>query len=231
MPQLVASQELGNVFSRTISFSIPGYDPFVRRVSGTAAYRVTKTNSDGFLLAGRFLYDGSPVSTGDTLIKDGGRTICYKDQCSPSTDASGATINPALWGGWPDKIRAGQSWTVEIATPWELGPPGKQVVSVVAVDPATETIRLRRSGSGEGFFADDTKQISLTAKGVKTIVDVKPGRATWTGYATFRKGIVMSDALLVERSVQVTANGQTLNGTERQYILLNSIDPKTLWQE
>ena len=53
-------------------------------------------------------------------------------------------------------------------------------------------------------------------------MEVTPGVSHWAGYTTFRAGVVISDELLVERRVTFT-NSELgpINGTERQYILLN----------
>jgi hypothetical protein len=58
--KMQVSQEIGNVFSRTISFQISGFDPFVRRVSGTGIYKVEKVTPDQIVTTASFLYDGSP---------------------------------------------------------------------------------------------------------------------------------------------------------------------------
>jgi hypothetical protein len=60
-------------------------------------------------------------------------------------------------------------------------------------------------------------------------VDVATGKAKWSGYTTFRRGVILSDVLLVERTVTVTSKemGQS-SGTERQYILLNAMPPHQL---
>jgi hypothetical protein len=58
------------------------------------------------------------------------------------------------------------------------------------------------------------------------MVDVSEGKAKWSGYTTFRRGVILSDVLLVERSMTITSaeTGQS-SGTERQYILLNEVPP------
>jgi hypothetical protein len=58
------------------------------------------------------------------------------------------------------------------------------------------------------------------------MVDVSEGEAKWSGYTTFRRGVILSDVLLVERSMTIKSaeTGQS-SGTERQYILLNAGPP------
>ena len=49
------------------------------------------------------------------------------------------------------------------------------------------------------------------------------GHARWSGLARFRRGVVQSDVLLVERSVTVSTDDETLKGYEREYITLNAV--------
>jgi hypothetical protein len=223
------SQEIGNVFSRTISYQVEGFDALVKRVSGTGIYKVQKVTPEQMVMTATFLYDGRPAATGENIIKDGGRTICWNGKCSPATDASGVTINPFFWGAAKGKLHAGQSWEVEITVPWELGPAGKQVVRVVSVDPSNDTITLERKGEGEGDDVDQLKKLSLVKEKKTYSVDVSFGKTTWRGYTTFRRGVVLSDVLLVERSVKVssTETGES-SGSERQYVLLNAAPPESL---
>lgn len=129
--RMEVSQEFGNVFSRTVAFQVNGFDPLVKRISGTGIYEVERVTPQEIVTNSTFLYDGRPASTGETTIKDGGRTICWKSNCSAATDASGVSINPLLWGTPKGKLHVGQSWEVIINVPWELGPPGKETVKVI----------------------------------------------------------------------------------------------------
>jgi hypothetical protein len=227
--KMQVSQEIGNVFSRTISFQISSFDPFVRRVSGTGIYKVEKVMPEQIVTTASFLYDGNPVRTGENIIKDGGRTLCWKGNCFAATDASGVSINPLLWGAPKGKLHVGQSWEVEITVPWELGPAGRQIVKVVSIDSSNDSITLERAGEGEGDAVNEIKKLSLVKDKKTYTVDVSPGRAKWSGYTTFRRGVILSDVLLVERAVTVTSKelGQS-SGTERQYILLNATSPNLL---
>jgi hypothetical protein len=177
-------------------------------------------------MSASFLYDGHPVSTGENIIKDGGRTLCWEGKCSAATDASGVSINPLFWGAPKGKLRVGQSWDVEITAPWELGPAGKQVVKVVSIDPSNDSITLEREGEGEGDAVNAVKKLPLVKDKKTYMVDVSEGEAKWSGYTTFRRGVILSDVLLVERSMTIKSaeTGQS-SGTERQYILLNAGPP------
>jgi hypothetical protein len=223
------SQVIGNVFSRTVAFKVNGYDPLVKRVSGTATYKVEQVTPQQIVLDSYIVYDGRPPASAEVIIKDSGRTICYQGSCTDATDASGVSTNPLLWGTPQGKLHVGQKWDVTITVPWELGPPGKQTVRVISIDPANDTITVSREGGGEGDSVDDFKTISLVKDGKTYPVEVSAGKAKWSGYTTFRRGVILSDVLLVERPVSVTSKdlGQS-TGTERQYILLNAAPPELL---
>jgi hypothetical protein len=224
--KMQVSQEIGNVFSRTISYRINGFDAFVKRVSGTGLYKVQQVTPEQIVMSANFLYDGHPVSTGENIIKDGGRTLCWEGKCSAATDASGVSMNPLFWGTPKGKLRVGQTWDVEITVPWELGPAGKQVVTVVSTDPSNDSITLEREGEGEGDAVNAVKKLPLVKDKKTYSVDVSEGKAKWSGYTTFRRGVILSDVLLVERSITITSEetGQS-SGIERQYILLNAVPP------
>lgn len=76
---------------------------------------------------------------------------------------------------------------------------------------------------------NEIKQLSLVKDQKAYAVQVSAGKAKWDGLTTFRRGIILSDELLVERPVTVTSKelGQS-TGVERQYILLNATQPDLL---
>ena len=217
-------EEFGNIFSRTISIRVPGFDPYVKRISGSGFYKVTSVERDKLMLNGHFWYDGRPPTDTVNIIKDDGRTVCWDESCAPATDASGLSFNPLIWGLPSGALYVGQSWQVNISVPWELGPPGRQTVTVVSIDPAFRQITLKREGQGDGSFADDMTTVSLSKNKHDVTATISGGHARWSGLTTFREGIIVSDALLVDRPVTVTVEGlQPVTGSERQYILLNAI--------
>jgi hypothetical protein len=227
--RMQVSQEIGNVFSRTVAFQINGFDPFIKRVSGTGIYKVEQITPQQIVADATFLYDGHPASKGISIIKDGGRTLCWNNDCSTATDASGVSINPLFWGTPKEKLHVGQTWDVRISIPWELGPAGQQIVKVISIDPLNDGITLERSGEGEGDSVNEIKTLTLTKDKKTYVVEVSEGKARWSGYTTFRHGVILSDVLLVERPVTVTSKefGQS-TGKERQYILLNASAPDLL---
>jgi hypothetical protein len=222
-PVLHAGDAFGNVFSRTIALQAPGFDEAVHRVSGTARYRVVDATATPPRLRIDYRYDGRPAGSGTVALPDGGATNCFDGKCAPNTDASGLAYNPRLWGRPPATLRVGQHWTVDIDAPWELGPAGRQTVTVVAFDPASHTVSLEREGSGNGPWLGDAAQLTLTRGERSYQVTRKPGRAHWHGRTTFRDGIVLSDELLSERPVTLdSAELGRVEAVERQYILLNA---------
>lgn len=222
-PNLHIGQHLGNVFSRALSYKADGIDELAFRASGTGAYIVTASSRADIVFDSSFRYDGRPESRGKTEIKDSGRTVCWNDKCSPETDASGPLYNPLIWGEPDGKLRAGMSWSVSIAQPWELGPAGHETVTVVDLDRSTHSVTLKREGQGDGYFDHDVKQLHVTKAGKTYLVDVSPGHAHWVGYTRFREGVVISDELLVERPVTLkSAELGEIPAQQREYILLNA---------
>lgn len=223
-PRLHAGEVLGNIFSRTISFTGENIEVAVRRVSGTATYTVVESSPEKLVFSGRFLYDGKPEAQAKTEIRDHGRTVCYDGKCAAAIDASGLLYNPLNWGDPPVTFSQGKSWVVSIADPWELGPSGKQTVTVMSADPSNHSVTLKRDGTGEGFFADEKKQVSVIRDGKTYTADIVPGRSHWVGYTTFREGVVISDELLTVRSVTLTSKELgSVAALEREYILLNQM--------
>ena len=226
-PVFRTGASFGNVFSRTIAIRAPGFDEAVRRVSGTATYRVTDAASAPVQLHIDYRYDGRPVGSDTVALPDGGATNCYDGKCAPNTDASGLAYNPRLWGPAPATLKLGQHWTVDIAAPWELGPAGRQTVTVVALDAASHTVTLEREGGGDGAWLGEKPQLALTRNGRSYSVTRQPGRTHWRGWTTFRDGIVLSDELVSTRPVTLgSAELGRIEASERQYILLNAMPPE-----
>lgn len=223
-PAFRAGASFGNVFSRTIDVQAPGFDEAVRRISGTATYRVTDAASTPARLRIDYRYDGRPAGSGTVALPDGGASNCYDGKCAPNTDASGLAYNPRLWGTPPATLKLGQHWTVAIAAPWELGPAGRQTVTVVALDPASRTVTLEREGGGEGAWLDEKPQVTLTRAGHPYAMTRQAGRTHWRGCTTFRDGIVLSDELVSTRPLTlVSPQLGRIAAAERQYILLNAM--------
>ncbi len=97
-------------------------------------------------------------------------------------------------------------------------------MTVISLDPTHDTVTLKREGKGDGPFADDVKTLTLIREKKSYAATVSGGHSKWSGITTFRRGIIQSEALIVERPVTVVTQkaGQS-PGIERQYILLNAI--------
>jgi hypothetical protein len=94
----------------------------------------------------------------------------------------------------------------------------------MSADPSNHSVTLKRDGTGEGFFADEKKQVSVIRDGKTYTADIVPGRSHWVGYTTFREGVVISDELLTVRSVTLTSKELgSVAALEREYILLNQM--------
>lgn len=222
-PAFTRNTTFGTMFSRATDVRVPGFDEAVRRVSGTATYAVIDVSSARPRLRIDYRYDGRPEGSGIVELRDAGATNCFNGTCTPNTDASGLIYNPRLWGMPPAMLRIGQRWTVDIADPWELGPPGRQTVTVTAYDPVSRTVTLQREGSGDGIWLGQPATLALTRDGKTQTVNYQPGRTRWYGVTTFRNGIVLSDELMSERAVTVSLpDGTRVSGRERQYILLDA---------
>lgn len=223
-PAFHKGEQFGNVFSRTIAYRAAGFDESVRRVSGSASYQVLDGSVAQPRLRIDYRYDGLHQGSGTVEFRDRGATSCFDGKCAPNTDASGLAWNPRLWGTPPATLRVGQSWRVKIAEPWELGTAGTQKVTVIALDPASRRITLLREGSGEGAYFGDRLQTTLSRDGQTWPVTVQPGHSHWYGYTTFSAGVVVSDELMVERSVTLVSDKLgRIPVSERQYILLNAM--------
>lgn len=213
-----------NVFSRAIALQADGFDDSVRRVSGSASYRVRRGAGSTGRLQIDYRYDGLQQGSGHTGFRDGGAVACYEGKCHPNTDASGLAYNPLLWGPPPARLHVGQHWVVNIGVPWELGPPGRQVVTVVALDPADHSVTLKREGEGDGSYQGDKPTVRMLRQGKTQELKLHPGHSHWYGYTIFRRGIVVSDELMVERPVTLeSASGRRIRGREREYILLDAM--------
>nr|WP_295867361.1 hypothetical protein [uncultured Chitinophaga sp.] len=222
-PSLSKGDTLANMYSRTIAMTGDGFAPLVLRISGSSTYQVTDNHPTRPVFTETDLYDGRPKASAAAVIGLDGNNS-WQDKPYANTSASGLLYNALIWGQAPAQLREGDSWKHTISVPWELGGPGTQTVTVVALDQRHQTVTLKREGFSEGFYDNDAQQMDITTtEGKKLRVGVKPGTSHWTGYTTFRQGVVISDALLVTRPVLLSAGEQHFSGQQRQYILLNAM--------
>jgi hypothetical protein len=222
--QLRLGDEMGNIFSRTISYKGDSFPELALRVSGTGVYKVTNNDVENPVFEGWFHYDGRPASHYHHIkVTDRGSYVGYDTTPSLNTDASGLMYNSFIWGTPPATLKKGDTWSVDIRGPWELGGPGKQTITVMDIDEKNNTIRLKREGSGEGYFDNDYKQVTITRNGGPLKMALTPGAAHWVGFTSFKNGLVVSDELLVSRPVTLTAGDLKYMAFQREYILLNDM--------
>ena len=230
-PDLKVGERLSDVFSKTVSTRGAGFVEKVDRISGTADYTVTGATAKATVFDEDDRYDGHPARgpLHDVEIPRDGITNCFAGKCRINDQTSGVVFNPLLWGKAPDPFLAGMSWDVAIPAPWEIGPAGTEQVRVLRVDPRNGVATLSRTGSGAGLSSDDQsreksgKPMQITTTAGKTIeVSVIPGKASWIGYTTIRKGVIVSDVIMLRRHVTlVSKSGDRFEGEQRAYTLLN----------
>lgn len=222
--KLNKGDQIGNIFSRTISTRGDGFTEIAGRISGTAVYTVLDNYPDKVALSVAGHYDGRPEAQSKfTITLDGKTTVTDNGKASESTDASGFCYNVRIWGVPPADLNPGTSWNVTLSAPWELGGPGIQKVTVLSMDQANHTITLQREGEGAGNFDNDAKQMHIMKDGKNLLMDIQPGPAHWTGYTIVKDGLIVSDELLVTRPLTLTTDSLKLTATQRQYILLNQM--------
>lgn len=221
--KLQLGERIGNIFSRTISCQSDSFPEQVFRISGTGIYTVTDTCAASPAFDGVFRYDGRPESHSKVKVSGGGKNVSYDGQASINTDGSGVMYNSLIWGIPPAKIRVGDTWLVSIPQAWELGGAGVQTITVMEIDAVNNTIRLKREGSGEGYFDNDARQMEIVKDGKKVRMDIQPGTAHWVGYTSFKNGLVVSDELMVTRPLTLTSGEVRYEAMQRQYILLNAM--------
>jgi hypothetical protein len=225
-PHFGVGERVSFVFSRTRSVTVDGWPEYAGRISGTSSYIVKAIDASEVSLDSTYRLDGSPTNHDPLRIHLDGTSYCVGANCQANTDAGGILFNRLIWGTPPARLAVGTSWNAPIKQPWELGPPGAQTISVIAIDAQGESITLKREGTGEGETIDGPRTVKLQKDGRTIEARVAAGRTTWVGYTVFRRGIVVSDELTAESEVTVT--GPDLNSVParaRQYILMNAAPP------
>jgi hypothetical protein len=222
-PAVTPGDRLDTIFSKAVAITGADFDPLVRRISGTASDEVTTVAADAITLHEQYLYDGRPAGSGTVTIRNHGITDCdARNKCTTNDSTSASIFDSLLWGPAPDEFAAGSTWSSNVKTSWEIGPPGKEEISVVRLDPGLGLITLAREGSGTGSSSDDAvlNTFTIASHGRSIKVKLIPGPATWHGRATFIHGVTLADEIMLTRSVQLVSDkGQVFHGTERIYTL------------
>jgi hypothetical protein len=223
-PDLRIGEQLVHVFSKAVSIQGTGFEEYVRRVSGTGQGTVRSIDAHGIAFDATYRYDGHPAATAVEKRLGDGVTDCWDGQCAVNDSTSGRLFNRSLWGKAPDDLRVGMTWTARLDR-WEIGPAGTETVSVVQIDPRNREVTLVRTGRGAGPSDDDDRaeRIRITvADGQPLEVKVVPGTTTWRGRTIVRRGVIVSDVIMVARHVTlISASGRTFEGEQRSYTLEN----------
>jgi hypothetical protein len=222
-PSLQPGQVLTDFFSRTFSIEGEGIERSVRRDSGTGSYTVIANARNGDLKFS-LVYDMEGIASGkaEGEFRDQGRTQCLLQNCGVSENASALVYDARFWGSPKATIRAGTSWEVTLPASWELGPPGRQTVTVLSVDRANKMIMLKRVGEGEGAYLGDRAPVEIKKDGKSYRVSVTGGRSHWEGRTVFMSGVVISDELLVDRPIILSSpDVGSIKAHERVYMLTN----------
>ena len=214
---------ISDITYRVVSTSGAGMEDIVWRSGATGTYSILPSDAPDVIPWKVSVHmDGMTTitdATGD--YRNGGKTMCFQGKCELTTDASGPFFNPTFWGEPQGDLKPGMTWTVTLAQPWELGPPGQQTISVVSTDPANGVIVLKREGHGEGSYLGGKSKVDIKKNGKDYHAEVKRGTSHWVGQAVFRHGVVISDELLCDTPVELSAPEiGTIQAHERQYMSL-----------
>lgn len=221
--RLQQGQVFGNLFSKAVEISGTGFDDYASRYSGSAAYKVLDANPDSPVYDEKYPALGKPDGEITVVMHDAGASYCARDKCAVNRQTSGVSFNPLLWGKPPADIKAGQTWTLDVTDPWEIGPVGKETVRVISLDPTNGTVTLERYGDGSGLSEDDQRKVNITVNGNKVEATVQPGPSHWSGHTVVRQGVIQSDEILIERPVTLVTKTGSYQGVERVYTLLNAM--------
>jgi len=230
-PNLKVRQKIATIFSKTVSYEGGGIDPNAGSIGGTEKLEVEDNSPLQPVFKSWAHYDGQPVREALVEFRSRGQLHCKPktDECRTYLDDSGPLFDAFLWGDPPSAIQEGQTWNVQLSKEWELGPPGDQTVTVVAVDPGHRQVTLKREGSGSGWFKNDQHQMKITRGGKEYTVAITPGEAHWVGFSSFREGVTVSDELLETRTLTISSKEfGTATITERQFTILNQAPTELL---
>lgn len=222
-PAVHAGDRLDTIFSKAVAITGEDFDPLVRRISGTASHDVRAVAPDAITVREQYVYDGRPAGSETLTIRNHGITDCDAgNKCTTNDSTSASIFDSLLWGPVPDELAVGSTWRSNVKTSWEIGPPGKEEISVMRLDPSLGLITLAREGSGTGSSSDDAvlNTFTITSHGRSIEVKLIPGPATWHGRATFIHGVTLADEIMLTRPVELVGDkGRAFRGAERIYTL------------
>jgi hypothetical protein len=222
-PDPTAGQTLSDITYRVIAINGHGMDDSVVQTPATGTYTFLPSDSRASIKWTVSVRMDGKMAIQDEAgeYRDHGTTICSQGECKIITDASGPFYNPTIWGNPQGALSHGQSWTVELKQPWELGPRGRQTVTVLLVDLANCVVMLKREGEGVGPYEGGPSFLTIMKGGKPYKVHVEYGLAHWSGQAIFRHAIVVSDELLCVTPLELSSQELgVMHAVERQYMSL-----------
>lgn len=220
-PHPHAGQTLSDITYRVISIYAPGMDDSVSQMPSTGTLTILPSPSEDII---RFSFDGRIDGVTEMKAIRGEYRAhvtlsCLSGTCATNTDASAPFYNPTIWGSPKGDLIAGQTWAVKLISPWELGPPGTQTITVVSVDRANGTIVLKRQGDGDGAYVGAPDTVGIKKDGKSYKVAVKRDKTHWVGQAVIQQGVIVSDELLSITSVELSSPELgVIHARERQYM-------------
>jgi hypothetical protein len=228
-PHPSAGQTQSDVTYRVIAIHGDGMEDSVVQIPATGTYTFLPSGSSDTIKWTISVRMDGRMAMKDAAgeYRDNGTTMCFQGKCNFMTDASGPFFNPTLWGQPQGELSPGRSWTVELKQPWELGPPGKQTVTVLSMDAKNGIVILKRDGEAVGPYEGGQPSLTIKKEGKPYKVDVKYGLAHWSGQAVFRHGVVVSDELLCVTPLELSSPELgVIHAVERQYMsVLEHPDP------
>jgi hypothetical protein len=209
---------------RTVVISAPGLDHSDVSSSGSeASFTILSGSTSNDLkmvtsarIEGQFQVENAPYE-----LSDRGDTECFQGKCYPDHSASSMVAKASIWGLPAGSLHAGMSWTVGIRHAWEFGPAGKQTIRVISVDSEDGSVILTRDGEGDGS-PEGARNTTVVSKGGQSYtVSVKRGHTHWSGKATLRHGLIVSDECLSDAEVELSSpEFGKVTGRERMFMAL-----------
>ena len=220
-PKPLPGQTLSFITYRVISIYGPGIDDSVVSIPAIGTYIFEPSASADIIhWRANVRMGGKRVLKDlDGEYRDQGTSICYSGKCSFNSNASGPFYDPTFWGAPKGKLKAGQTWSVTLAKPWEMGPAGFQTVTVLSVDKANGIVVLKREGEGVGSYEGSRDTATVKKDGKTYTVKATFGKAHWTGQAVIQRGVIVSDELLCTTPLELSSpEFGTSQAQERQYM-------------
>jgi hypothetical protein len=206
---------------RTVALSAPGLDrSLVDSTGGESEMEVLPGSTSLDLkmttssrIEGVFQVENAPYE-----LRDRGDTECFQGHCRPERSSTTAVAKGSVWGLPSGPLHPGMTWTKDINYTWEFGPPGKQTIRVISVDPKSGTVVVARNGDGDGPRGQEKDTTTVVKGGKSYTVSIKRGHTHWSGKATIQHGMIVSDECLADAEIVLSSpEFGTVTGRERMF--------------